>query len=154
MTLRERLNEAVKEAMKARDHKRLGCLRLMQAGLKDRDIANRTEGGRDLISDDEILQLFAKQIKSREDSIALYEKGNRPELAQAERDEIAVIREFMPKQMDEAEARAAVAVAIAETGAASLKDMGKVMGVLKERFAGKMDFGKAGALVKDQLGGK
>ena len=119
--------------------------------LKDRDIAGRTAESREGISDDEILSLLAKLIKQREDSIALYEKGGRPELAAAERDEIAVIREFMPKQMDEAEAKAAIAAVIAETGAASMKDMGRVMAVLKERFAGKMDFAKASAAVKELL---
>jgi uncharacterized protein YqeY len=153
MGLRDELNNAVKEAMKARDQKRLSCLRLVQSSLKDRDIANRTEEGRELISDDEILSLLAKLIKSREDSVALYEQGGRPELAQAERDEIAVIREFMPRQMDEAEAAKAIAVVITETGAASMKDMGKVMAALKERHAGKMDFSKASAAVKAQLSG-
>ena len=151
MALRDQLNNAVKEAMKARDQKRLGCLRLVQSALKDRDIANRTEESHEGISDDEILSLMAKLIKSREDSIALYEKGGRPELAAAERDEIAVIREFMPKQMGEAEAKAAIAAVIAETGAASMKDMGKVMAALKERFAGQMDFSKASAAVKELL---
>ena len=151
MALRDQLNNAVKDAMKARDQKRLGCLRLVQAALKDRDIAGRTAESREGISDDEILGLLAKLIKSREDSIALYEKGGRPELAAAERDEIAVIREFMPKQMDEGEAKAAIASVIAELGAASLKDMGKVMAALKERCAGKMDFAKASASVKELL---
>ena len=151
MALREQLNNAVKEAMKARDQKRLGTLRLVQSALKDRDIANRTEESRAGISDDEILSLLAKLIKSREDSIALYEQGNRPELAAAERAEIAVIREFMPQQMDEAAAKAAVAGVIGEVGAASMKDMGKVMAALKERFAGQMDFSKASAAVKDLL---
>lgn len=154
MALRDQLNNAVKEAMKARDQKRLGTLRLVQAALKDRDIANRSEDSRDPISDDEILSLLAKLIKSREDSIALYEKGGRPELAQAERGEIAVIREFMPRQIDAGEAKAAIATVIAEVGAASMKDMGKVMAALKERFAGKMDFAKAGASVKDLLSPK
>ncbi len=154
MGLRDQLNNAVKEAMKARDQKRLGTLRLVQAALKDRDIANRTEESREGISDDEILSLLAKLIKSREDSIALYEKGGRPELAQAERGEIAVIREFMPRQMDASETKAAAALVIAETGAASLKDMGKVMATLKERFAGKMDFAKASAVVKALLNSK
>jgi len=151
MALREQLNNAVKEAMKARDQKRLGTLRLVQSALKDRDIANRTEESRAGISDDEILSLLAKLIKSREDSIALYEQGNRPELAAAERAEIAVIREFMPQQMDEAAAKAAIAGVIGEVGAASMKDMGKVMAALKERFAGQMDFSKASAAVKDLL---
>jgi len=151
MALREQLNNAVKEAMKARDQKRLGTLRLVQSALKDRDIANRTEESRAGISDDEILSLLAKLIKSREDSIALYEQGNRPELAAAERAEIAVIREFMPQQMDEAAAKAAIAGVIGEVGAASMTDMGKVMAALKERFAGQMDFSKASAAVKDLL---
>ncbi len=151
MALRDTLMNSVKEAMKARDQKRLGTLRLIQANIKDKDIAHRTEESREGISDDEILALFGKLIKSREDSIALYEKGGRPELAQAERDEIAILREFMPRQLDEAETKAAIAAVIAETGASSLKDMGKVMAALKERYTGTMDFGKAGAAVKAQL---
>jgi len=154
MGLRDSLNNAVKEAMKARDQKRLGCLRLVQANIKDKDIASRTEESREGISDDEILALFGKLIKSREDSIALYEKGGRPELAAAERDEIAIIREFMPKQMDEAEAKAAIAAVVSEVGATSVKDMGKVMAALKQRYAGQMDFGKASAAVKDALSAK
>ncbi len=151
MALRDQLNTAVKYAMKARDSKRLGTLRLIQAAVKDKDIANRSEESRDGISDDEILSLLSKMIKSREDSIALYDKGGRPELADAERAEIAIIREFMPRQLDEIETKAAIAAIVAETGAASLKDMGKVMAALKERYAGTMDFGKAGGLVKAQL---
>jgi uncharacterized protein YqeY len=151
MALRERFDTAVKEAMKARDQKRLGTLRLVQAALKDRDIANRTEDSREGISDDEILSLLAKMIKSREDSIALYEKGGRPELAAAEQAEIAVIREFMPQQMGAEEAKAAIGAVIVETGAAAMKDMGKVMAVLKERFAGQIDFAKASASVKELL---
>ena len=154
MGLRDQLMSAVKEAMKAREQKRLGTLRLIQANIKDKDIAHRTEDSRDGISDDEILALFGKLIKSREDSIALYEQGGRPELAAAERAEIAILREFMPRQLDETETKAAVAAIVAEVGAASLKDMGKVMAALKERYTGTMDFGKAGAMVKAQLGGK
>jgi uncharacterized protein YqeY len=154
MGLRDQLNTAVKEAMKARDQKRLGTLRLIQANIKDKDIASRTEESRDGISDDEILALFGKLVKSREDSIALYEKGGRPELAEAEKAEIAILHEFMPRQLDETETKAAIAAVVAETGAASLKDMGKVMAALKERYTGTMDFGKAGAMVKAQLGGK
>jgi uncharacterized protein YqeY len=151
MALREQLGAALKEAMKASDRKRTGTLRLVLAALKDRDIASRTEESRDGISDDEILSLLAKLIKSREDSVELYEKGGRPELAAAEREEIAIIREFMPKQMGADEAKAAIAAVISETGAASMKDMGKVMAALKERFAGKMDFAKASAAVKELL---
>ena len=151
MGLRDQLSDAVKAAMKARDQKRTGTLRLVLAALKDRDIAGRTEERREGISDDEILSLLAKLIKSREDSIVLYEQGGRPELAAAERAEIAVIREFMPKQMDAEEAKAAIAAVVAELGAASMKDMGKVMAALKERFAGKMDFSKSSAAVKELL---
>ena len=154
MGLRDQLSNAVKETMKARDAKRLGTLRLIQAAIKDKDIAGRSEESREGICDDEILALFGKLIKSREDSIALYEKGGRPELAAAEAAEIAVIREFMPRQLDDTETKAAVAAIVAETGASALKDMGKVMAALKERYTGTMDFGKAGALVKAQLGGK
>jgi uncharacterized protein len=154
MGLRDTLMNSVKEAMKSREQKRLGTLRLIQAAIKDKDIAARTEESREGISDDEILALFSKMIKSREDSIALYEQGGRPELAEAERAEIALIREFMPRQLDDTETKAAVAAIVAETGAASLKDMGKVMAALKERYTGTMDFGKAGGLVKAQLGGK
>lgn len=154
MGLRDQLNEAVKNAMKAHDQKRLGTLRLIQANIKDKDIAHRTEESRDGISDDEILALFGKLVKSREDSIALYEKGGRPELAEAEKAEIAILHEFMPRQLDETETKAAIAAVVAETGAASLKDMGKVMAALKERYTGTMDFGKAGGMVKAQLSGK
>ena len=154
MALRERFDTAVKEAMKARDQKRLGTLRLVQAALKDRDIAARTETSREGISDDDILCLLGKMIKSREDSIALYEKGGRPELAAAEQAEIAVIREFMPQQMGADEAKAAIGAVITETGASAMKDMGKVMAVLKERFAGQMDFAKASAAVKELLSAK
>jgi uncharacterized protein len=151
MALREQLNSAVKEAMKAHDSKRLGTLRLIMANIKDKDIAGRTADSREGISDAEIQALFGKLIKSREDSIALYEKGGRPELAAAEREEIAILREFMPKQMDEAETAAAIKEAVAATGAASLKDMGKVMAYLKERHSGKMDFSKVGPALKNQL---
>ena len=154
MSLRETINDSLKEAMKAKDQKRVGTLRLITAALKDKDIAARTETSRELLGDDEILSLLAKMIKQREDSIAAYEAGNRPELAQAERDEIAIIREFMPKQMGADEAKAAIAAVIAETGAASIKDMGKVMSALKERYAGQMDFGKASGQVKDALTAK
>jgi uncharacterized protein YqeY len=151
MGLREQINDSLKEAMKARDQKRVNTLRLMNAKLKDSDIAARTEASRDLLGDDEILSMLAKMIKQREDSITAYEAGNRPELAAAEQGEIAVIREFMPKQMSLDEAKTAIAAVIAETGAASVKDMGKVMNALKERYAGQMDFGKASGQVKDAL---
>jgi uncharacterized protein len=154
MSLRAQLTDAMKEAMKAKDAKRLATVRLMLAALKDRDIAARSETNKDLVGDDDILTLLAKMIKQREESATAFDAGNRPELAANERDEIAVIRTFMPAQMDEAAMQAAVAKTIAETGAASIKDMGKVMAVLKERFAGQMDFSKASAATKDALSGK
>jgi uncharacterized protein YqeY len=151
MSLRAQLNDAMKEAMKAKDAKRLATVRLMLAALKDRDIAARSETSRELLGDDEILTLLAKMIKQREESAAAYDAGNRPELAAGEREEIAIIRSFMPAQMDEAAMKDAVARTIAETGAASIKDMGKVMAVLKERYAGRMDFSKASGATKDAL---
>ena len=131
MALREQLNDAMKEAMRAKDAKRLATVRLMLAALKDRDIAARTETSKDLIGDDDILTLLAKMIKQRE--------------------EIAIIRSFMPAQMDEAGVKAAAAAVIAELGASSIKDMGKVMAAMKERYAGQMDFARASAIVKDVL---
>ena len=154
MSLRQQLNDSMKDAMKAKDAKRLATLRLVLAALKDRDIAARTETSRDLLGDDEILSLMAKMIKQRDESAVAFDAGNRPELAAGEREEIAIIRSFMPKQMDEAEAGAAIKKVIAELGATSIKDMGKVMAALKERYAGQMDFSKASAATKDALSGK
>ena len=154
MTLRDRFNEQLKEAMKAKDAKRVSTLRMILAGLKDKDIAARTETNREGIPDEDVLGLLAKMIKQREESAAAFESGGRPELAQAEREEIAIIREFMPKQMSRDESRAAAQAAISELGAASMKDMGRVMAMLKERYAGQMDFAKASATVKELLSGK
>jgi uncharacterized protein YqeY len=154
MALRERFTEALKEAMKARAQRRVSTLRLVLAALKDRDIANRSEESREGIGDDEILSLLAKMIKQREESAETYEKGGRPELAAAEREEIVIIREFMPQQLGEEETKAVIAGVMAETGAGSMKDMGKVMAALKERYAGRMDFAKAGGAVKALLAGK
>ena len=151
MGLRERFTESLKEAMKAKDAKRLSTLRLMLAAVKERDIAARTETSREGVSDDEILQLLTKMIKQREESAATYESGGRPELAAGERAEIEIIREYMPRQLSPDETRAAVTNVVQEIGATSIKDMGKVMAVLKERFTGQMDFGKAGAHVKELL---
>lgn len=151
MGLRERFNEQMKEAMKAKDTRRLSTVRMIMAAVKDRDIASRTEESREGVSDEEILSLLAKMVKQREESAATYETGNRPELAVAEREEIAVIREFMPKQMSEEETREAAQDAIKEVGAEAMKDMGKVMGALKQRYSGQMDFAKAGAVVKELL---
>jgi uncharacterized protein YqeY len=149
--LRDRFMSDLKEAMKAGDKPRLGTIRLMQAALKDKDIEARG-AGKGPISDDEILQLLQKMVKQRQESAKMYTDGGRPELAEQETAEIAVITAYLPKQMDEAEAKAAIAAVIAETGAAGVKDMGKVMGELKARFAGQMDFGKASPLVKQLLG--
>ncbi|MBN9251272.1 MAG: GatB/YqeY domain-containing protein [Mesorhizobium sp.] len=149
--MRERLSDEVKTAMKGGDKARLSTLRLMQAAIKDRDIANRG-AGKDAASDDEIAQLLAKMVKQREDSAKAFDDGNRPELAAKEREEIVVIRDFMPKQLDQAETEAAIRAAIAETGAAGVKDMGKVMAALREKYAGQMDFGKASGLIKGLLG--
>ena len=154
MSLRAQLTDAMKEAMKSKDAKRLATVRLILAALKDRDIAARSETNKDLVSDDDILTLLAKMIKQREESAVAFDAGNRPEMATGEREEIAVIRTFMPAQMDDAAMKDAVAKTIAEAGATSIKDMGKVMAVLKERYAGQMDFSKASAATKDALSGK
>ena len=153
MALRDEISAALKDAMKSGDKKKLSTLRLMQAAIKDKDINSRTEGHDSaLTSDAGIMELFAKMVKQRQDSIAAYDQGGRPELAQAERDEIAVIQSFMPKQMTDEEAKAAVAEVIKAVGATSVKDMGKVMAELKAKFAGQMDMGKAGGIVKSLLG--
>ena len=149
--LRQRLNDALKAAMKARDQRSVSTLRLVLAQLKDRDIAARPAGNASGVGESEIEEMLLKMVKQRQESIALYKQGNRPDLVQQEEEEIAVIERFMPKQLDAAEAAAAVEAAIAETGAQSVKEMGKVMAKLKERFAGRMDFAKAGALVKQRL---
>jgi uncharacterized protein YqeY len=154
MALRERLTETMKEAMKAKDTRRLSTVRLVLAAIKDRDIAGRTEESRTGIPDDEILLLLAKMIKQREESAVTYENGGRPELAAAEREEVVIIQEFLPRQMGPAEVEDAARAVIAELGAASMKDMGKVVSALKERYAGQMDFAKASGTVKDLLSGK
>jgi uncharacterized protein YqeY len=149
--LRSRLNEALKAAMKAKSERALATLRLILAALKDRDIAARTKGGGDMIGDDEILQMLQSMIKQRRESIALYEQGGRLELAQQEAEEIEVIQRFLPRQMSDEEVSAAVAATIQDLEATGLKDMGRVMTALRERFAGQMDFGKASQAVKTQL---
>jgi uncharacterized protein YqeY len=149
--LRSTLNDAMKEAMRNKDAAGLSTIRLILAALKDRDIAARSKGNYDGISEDEILQMFNGMIKQRRESISLYEQGGRCELAQKENEEIAVIQRFMPKQMEDAEVDAAVKAAIASVEAKGLKDMGRVMAVLKEKHAGQMDFTKASALVKQAL---
>ncbi|HEV2602144.1 MAG TPA: GatB/YqeY domain-containing protein [Microvirga sp.] len=148
--MRERFTTELKEAMKAGDKRRLGTIRLIQAALKDKDIEARG-AGKGQATDEEILGLLQKMIKQRQESMAIYDQNGRPELAQAEREEAEVIQGFLPQQMDEAETRKAIEAAIAETGAASMKDMGKVIGTLRGQYAGRMDFAKASGLVKEML---
>ncbi|MBN9074854.1 MAG: glutamyl-tRNA amidotransferase [Rhizobiales bacterium 65-79] len=151
MSVREKIDEALKSAQKAREAERVSTLRLVRAAIQADDIARRGEG-RAEASDADILQILARMVKQREESATAFEAGKRPELAAKERAEIAVIREFMPRQMDEAEIRAAAAAAIGETGASGMRDMGKVIGRLKEQYAGQMDFSKASGIVKSLLG--
>jgi uncharacterized protein YqeY len=148
--LRDDINNALKDAMKARDERRVSTLRLVNSTFKNADIEARGQG-KSPLSDDELLSLLQKMIKQRQESIELYEKGGRAELAQQERDEIAIIAGYLPKQLSDAEMRSAIAAAIKETGAASMKDMGKVIAALRARYAGQMDFGKASPVVKELL---
>ena len=152
--MRERLTQAMKDAMRAKDQKRLTTVRMILAAIKDHDLGIKPVGGKqgEPAGDAEITQILARMIKQRRDSIEAYEKAGRMELAQNEKDEITLIEEFLPKQLGEAETREAVAAAIKEAGAASVKDMGKAMAILKQRYAGQLDFGKASALVKEMLG--
>ena len=151
--LRDKLNDAMKEAMRARDQASLGTIRLILAKLKDVDIAARTEASREGVAEDKILSMMQGMIKQRNESIVLYEKGNRADLADKEKAEIAVIERFLPKQMDEAAVEAAVREAVAAAGATTVKDMGGVMAALKAKYAGQMDFAKASAAVKKALTG-
>ena len=148
--MRETLSNAMKDAMKAKDALRLSAVRLIQTAIKDRDIAHRG-AGKDPVSDDEILQILTKMIKQREESAKMYTEGGRAELAEQEKAEIEVIRGFMPKQLGDDEVRAIIAGLITETGAQGLRDMGKVIGLLKERYPGQLDFAKASGVVKDLL---
>ena len=150
--LRDDINTALKNAMKAGDARQVSTLRLVNAALKNADIELRGQG-KGPLGEDEMLVLLQKMIKQRQESVELYDKGARPELAQQEREEIAIIAGYLPKQMSEDEVKAAISAAIAETGAAGMKDMGKVIAVLKGKFAGKMDFAKASGLVKGMLAG-
>jgi uncharacterized protein YqeY len=149
--MRETITAALKAATKAQDKRRISTLRLMSAAMKDRDIAARTAGKREA-TDAELLELFAKMIKQREESEKIYADAGRAELAKQEAEEIAIIREFLPRQLSDAEMEKAIAAAIATTGAASVKDMGKVMAELKVHHAGQMDFARASAVVKAKLG--
>ena len=150
--LRTRLNDALKAAMKAKEKRTIATIRLILAALKDRDIAARGKGNLDGIDDDGILAMLQSMIKQRGESIALYEKGGRLELARQEADEITVIEQFLPRQLGEDEMAEAIMAVIEDVDAKSLKDMGRTMAALKERYAGRMDFAKASAQVKEQLG--
>lgn len=149
--MREEFMTSLKTAMKAGDKMRVSTLRLMQAAIKDKDIEARGLGK--TVSDDDILALLQKMVKQRQESLAIFEKEKREDLASIERDEIAIITGFLPRQMDEAGVKAAIAAAIAETGAAGMKDMGKVVAALKAKHSGQMDFGKASGMVKAALAG-
>jgi len=148
--LRQEISQALTTALKAQEKRRMSTLRLILAAVKDRDIANRT-AGKDPVGDEELLGILGKMVKQREESARIYEEGSRIELAEAEREEIAIISEFLPQQMSDDEINQACADVIAEIGAQGLRDMGKCMAVLKERYAGKMDFTKASAIVKSLL---
>lgn len=150
--MRDKLNAAMKQAMLDKEKNRLGTLRLINAAIKDRDIAARSEGNLDGVSDDDILGIMTKMVKQRVDSAATYAQAGRQELADQELSEIKVIEEFLPKQLSDEETRRAVQETIDAVGAASIRDMGKVMGALKAKYAGQMDFGKAGGTVKELLG--
>lgn len=151
--LREELKEALKQAMLAKEEKTVAAIRMVMAKLKDQDIAARPSGNTEGINDDQIKAMMQGMIKQRRESIELYKKGNRQDLVEIESAEIAVIERFLPAQMDEAAMKDAVTKAIAAVGAASIKDMGKVMGELKKAYTGQMDFAAAGAIVKGALGG-
>ncbi len=150
--MREAFTERLKAAMRAKDTRTLSTVRLVLAALKERDVAARTAGNPEGIADSEILRLLQGMVKQRRESIALYRQGNRPELAQREEEEIAIIESFLPRQMSDDEIVAAAKAAIADTGAAGIKDMGRVMAALRERHAGSIDLARAGAAVKQLLG--
>jgi uncharacterized protein YqeY len=150
--LRDDINKALTEAMKAKDERKVSTLRMVNAALKNADIEARG-ASKPALGDAETLALLQKMIKQRQESVELYKKGNRPELVKQEEEEIAIISAYLPKQMSDAEVAAAIDAAIAETGAAGMKDMGKVIGALRGKYAGQMDMGKASAAVKARLGG-
>jgi uncharacterized protein YqeY len=150
--LREDINTALKDAMKSGDKRRVSTLRLVNSAVQNADIEARGQG-KAALSDDDLLGLLQKMIKQRQESIELYEKGGRADLVAQEREEIAIISAYLPQQMSDEEAKTAIAAAIGETGAQGMKDMGKVMAALKQRYAGRMDFGKASPIVKGLLSG-
>ena len=148
--MREKLAEALKTAVKSQDKRRTATLRLIQAAIHDRDIAQRG-AGKDPVTDEEIIQILAKMVNQREESARLFEEGSRVDLAMQERDEIEIIRDFLPKQLGEEDVKVACSHVIKEIGADGLRDMGRCMAALKEKFPGKMDFGKASGVVKEML---
>ncbi|GGE57333.1 GatB/YqeY domain-containing protein [Actibacterium pelagium] len=152
MDMRTRINAALKDAMKAKEATRLATLRLINAAIKDRDIAARGEGNDEGVNDTEVLAILGKMVKQRQESARTYEEGGRLDLAEREMAEITVIEDFLPKKLDEDEIKAAISSAITEAGADSIRDMGKVMGILKGKYTGQMDFGSVGPMVKDRLG--
>jgi len=149
--LRDQISDATKDAMRAKAALRVSTLRLVSAAVKDRDIAARSEDRCDGITDAEILSILSKMVKQREESAKTYDDNGRPELADREREEISIVREFMPKPLSEDDLKSAIAKIVEESGATCLKDMGKVMGKLKTDYAGRVDMGKAGAVVKSHL---
>jgi uncharacterized protein YqeY len=149
--MREKIAEALKSAMKSQDKRCTSTLRLIQAAIHDREIAHRG-AGKDPVSDDDVLQILGKMVKQREESARAFEEGNRMELAEQERDEIAIIRGFLPQQLGEDAVKQACRQVISEVGAGGLRDMGRCMSALKEKYPGKMDFGKASGIVKELLG--
>ncbi|MGH1466906.1 MAG: GatB/YqeY domain-containing protein [Cognatishimia sp.] len=151
MTLRAKITDALKQAMKDRAADRLSTLRLVSAAIKDMDIALRGEGREDGASEADVLQILSKMVKQRQESARTYEEGGRLDLAERETNEITIIEEFLPKKLSDDEVAAAIDVAISEVGASSIRDMGKIMGALKSKYTGQMDFGRVGAMVKDRL---
>ena len=151
MSLRDRLIVSLKDAMRAKDATRLMTLRLINAAIKDRDIDARADGNESGVPDDVLLAILSKMVKQRQESARAYEEGGRLELAEKELSEITIIEEFLPRQLSAEETEKAIASAIAESGASSIRDMGKVMGVLKSKYTGQLDFGKVGGTVKAQL---
>ncbi|MGB3315042.1 MAG: GatB/YqeY domain-containing protein [Albidovulum sp.] len=152
MDMRERIGTALKDAMRSKEAERLSTLRLINAAIKDRDIALRGEGGEATVGDGEVLSILGRMVKQRQESARAYEEGGRLELAEKELAEVKVIEEFLPRQLDEGEVTAAIDAAVAEIGAGSIRDMGKVMAALKARYSGQMDFGTVGPMVKARLG--
>tara|TARA_E500000081_G_C6136988_1_gene357422 strand:+ start:3018 stop:3521 length:504 start_codon:yes stop_codon:yes gene_type:complete len=149
--MRNKFMDDMKDAMRGGDKEKVATLRLIMAALKERDIAARSEGVEDGVGDDEVIAILAKMIKQREESAKVYDEGGRPEMAQAERKEIEIIRDYLPSQLDDDEVAQAINLAIKDAEANCLKDMGKVMALLKERHAGQLDFGKASAAIRARL---